>query len=162
MLVVADSGALVALDVAEHLDVLPLLYRDVRIPRHVARELLAAGPRAPGALVPSLPWVTVQDVDPADPVVQALRATIDTGEAEAIALASHLTADMVLVDDRSARSAARRLGLHVKGTLGVLLQAKRAGHIPAVRPAIDRMRAAGIYLSDLLVQRVMTDAKETS
>lgn len=162
MLVIADSGALVALDVAEHLDVLPLLYRDVRIPRHVARELIAAGPRAPGASVPSLPWVTVQDIDPADAVVQALRATVDAGEAEAIALATHLTADLVLVDDRSARSAARRLGLNVKGTLGVLLQAKRAGHIATVSPAIHRMRAAGIYLSDLLVQRVLREAKETS
>lgn len=42
------------------------------------------------------------------------------GESEAIAIAIEKQADMVLLDDHAARSEALRLGLDVKGTLGII------------------------------------------
>lgn len=49
-----------------------------------------------------------------------LSSSLGRGEAEAIAVASDVDADIVLLDDLKARRMARRLGLNVMGTLGVL------------------------------------------
>jgi len=59
-----------------------------------------------------------------DRVARLLRATLDSGEAEAIALAFELEADLILIDEREGRLAAERAGLRVTGVLGVLLRAK--------------------------------------
>jgi predicted nucleic acid-binding protein len=61
-------------------------------------------------------------------------STLHRGEAEAIALATELKADIVIIDERGARQLATHAGLSVTGVLGILLRAKRAGQIPAVRP----------------------------
>ncbi len=48
---------------------------------------------------------------------------VDTGEAEAIALASEKKC-LLITDDKQARSAAKRLGVTVIGTVGILIRAK--------------------------------------
>ena len=42
------------------------------------------------------------------------------GEAEAIALATELQSNYVILDDSAARREAMRLGLNVRGTLGII------------------------------------------
>jgi len=65
--------------------------------------------------------------------------TLDLGEAEALALALELQADGVLVDEKLGRRIAKRNGIATVGTLGVLLRAKAEGHVPAVRPLLERL-----------------------
>jgi predicted nucleic acid-binding protein len=72
-------------------------------------------------------------------LVIALRQTLDNGEAEAIALATELHPESVLLDDKLARQMARRLGVPVTGTLGVLLRAKQVGLIVELRPLVTRL-----------------------
>jgi hypothetical protein len=48
---------------------------------------------------------------------------------------------VVVVDDALARHVAETLGLRLKGTLGLLLDAKRAGLIPAVGILLDQLQA---------------------
>ena len=52
------------------------------------------------------------------------------------------------------------MGLTVTGTLGVLLRAKRLGLIDALGPRVTAMRQKGIWLGDMLVRRVLTEAGE--
>jgi predicted nucleic acid-binding protein len=54
---------------------------------------------------------------------------IDEGEISTILLALHLQADWILMDDLQARRAARAAGLRPKGSIGVLLQGLRTGHL---------------------------------
>jgi len=54
---------------------------------------------------------------------------LDYGERNVILNALKLKADLVLIDDRIARNIAEYMGLNVKGTLGVLVDAKRKGLI---------------------------------
>ena len=68
------------------------------------------------------------------PAIHLLRETLDAGESEAIVLAQQLNARYVLLDDGLARRKARLIGLHMTGTLGILLMARETGLIPAVRP----------------------------
>jgi hypothetical protein len=74
-------------------------------------------------------------------VVTALLSELDHGEAETIALAAEVHADLVLLDERMARRVAVRFGLKFVGLLGVLMEAKAKGLIPAVRPVVDLLRS---------------------
>jgi len=70
------------------------------------------------------------------PLVTALRMELDAGEAEAIALAIELQADLLLLDERRGRAVASRLGLKVIGLLGILI-------IPVVPLAQSKHREFG-------------------
>lgn len=52
---------------------------------------------------------------------------LDRGQAEAIALAVAVDADVLLMDERRGRAVAMRLGQRAIGALGVLVEAKRRG-----------------------------------
>ncbi|OQA42177.1 MAG: hypothetical protein BWY52_02296 [Chloroflexi bacterium ADurb.Bin325] len=47
---------------------------------------------------------------------------------------------LLVLDDSLARRVAESLGLRFTGTLGLLLDAKHAGFIPAVRPLLDQLQ----------------------
>lgn len=76
------------------------------------------------------------------------------GESQALALASHSGTGLI-VDDRQARTAARHLGIVIKGTVGVLLQAKQAQLVPRIAPILEEMRNKGYWLSDFLVKAAL-------
>lgn len=65
---------------------------------------------------------------------------LDEGEAEAIALAIELNADLLLIDERLGKNIATKKGLICKGVVGVLIEAKQRAFIPAVRPLLDDLR----------------------
>ena len=50
---------------------------------------------------------------------------LDAGERAVLALAQTMNYPLVLIDDEVARGEARRLGLPLRGTLGILVQACR-------------------------------------
>lgn len=54
-------------------------------------------------------------------------AQLDPGESEAIALATEVHADVLLIDEQAGRQEAVRRGLKVAGTLSVLDEAEQAG-----------------------------------
>ena len=60
-----------------------------------------------------------------------------------------------MLDDRTARRAAQRLSLNVIGTVGVLLLAKDKGFVQVVRPLLDALLRAGIYLDASLYQSAL-------
>jgi predicted nucleic acid-binding protein len=99
--------------------------------------------------------VTLKDPHRAD-----LLADLDQGEAEVIALAHELRADLVAIDERLARLYAKRLGLALTGTPGVLLRAKQLGYVESVAPLIDRLQQGGSHLSNPVVTEALALADE--
>jgi len=65
-------------------------------------------------------WLEVQA-----PTMPRVKQRLGSGEADAIALAEEVHADLLLLDDRDGVAVARRMGLSVTGTLGVLDLAAR-------------------------------------
>jgi predicted nucleic acid-binding protein len=54
---------------------------------------------------------------------------LHAGEAEALAYARETQADLFLTDDTAARTLGESLGIHVRGSLGVVLFAAVSGHL---------------------------------
>jgi predicted nucleic acid-binding protein len=122
------------------LELLPTLYGRVIIPAAVADEL--ASGRELGVRLPDpseLAWITIER--PADGTLLRIVADLGPGEREVIALGLSLPGSLLLLDDAVARRYAKHLNLRVTGTLGVLLKAKSLGHLPLVRPVLDRLDA---------------------
>jgi len=65
-----------------------------------------------------------------------------------------------LVDDAVTRRAGRLVGLTIKGTLGVLLDAKNRNLIKQVSRYVNRFSRTGIWLSDDIRNRILTLAGE--
>jgi len=83
------------------------------------------------------------------------------GEASVIQAAQDLNWNSVLIDERRARRiAAEAYGLEVRGTCAVIIQAKRRGLIPAVRPVIEKMIAGGYYIGPQLQAECIRQAGE--
>lgn len=156
MIVVPDAGPLIYLSGAGRLDLLRVLYTRVVVPRVVYDEVVVRGVGLVGATeVAAAKWIEVVD---APPDVALLR-DLDLGEAAAIPLAEGLHATL-LCDDGAARLVARRRGLAVVGTLGVLLRAKREGHLELVAPDVHRMAELGMFVSATLLADVLEAAGE--
>ena len=81
------------------------------------------------------------------------------GEAEAIAIAHERDA-LLILDDGLARRHAQLIGVTLTGTLGVLVKAKTAGHIPQVAPLISRLTEFGFRVSGQTRDAVLRLADE--
>lgn len=89
----------------------------------------------------------------------AIPATVDAwdlgpGESAVLAAASSMAAAVVL-DDLAGRRAARALELEVMGTLGLVIQASRSGVIDDPRAMLFELKAAGMWLSDGVIERTL-------
>jgi len=95
------------------------LFETVILPAAVALELKSTNtPPIVRQWIASPPaWLDIRNDTPAfDPALERL----DPGEKAAIALAGVLQAELLLIDERDGVKVARKKGLRVTGTLGVL------------------------------------------
>lgn len=152
MIVVSDSSPLIALAQVDQLELLPKLFSTVVIPPAVAAEVTPTLPVLPE-------WLQLRGLkEPLHP--ETGKGLLGRGEREAISLALQLQASRVILDDQPARRLARRLGLSVVGVLGILLAAKRLGHLEHVGPVLDRLVQANFFLSPELREQVLLQAGE--
>lgn len=161
MIVVSNASPLVSLAAIGRFDLLQDLYGTIEIPQAVHHEVVILGLGRPGAdEVGESGWITCRKVsDPA--VVTALEVRLDRGEAEAIALAVELRADLLLMEERLGRAEAARFGLRMIGTLGILIEARGRGLVERIGPILDELQhRAGFRVSDVLRERVLRAAGE--
>lgn len=156
MPVVSNSSPLILLARVGRLGLLREVFNEVLVPDAVWHEVVAQGAGRSGEVaVAGTPWIQRQSVLEKAPPMHALGA----GEADAIALALNLGLPLLL-DDRDARRVARARGLLVYGSGGVLILARDAGLLSLVRPVLDDLRAAGLYLSDGAYREILRAAGE--
>jgi predicted nucleic acid-binding protein len=157
MRAVSNTSPLSNLAIIGRLELLKQRYGQVRIPPAVATELShLSNEEALGHIKAALRdgWLVVEQLSA--PLPQ-LAFPLDLGEHEAIGLALAARANVLLVDEKYGRAAARQVGLSVAGVLGELLHAKLQGRIPAVEPEVQKLRSqAGFYI-DAPIERFILD-----
>lgn len=148
-IVVSDTSCLIALSNIGEMDLLQSLYGRLFTTSEVAKEF--------GNELPD--WIEISSVQDTQKQ-RLLEFQIDKGEASAISLALEIAADLVILDDYKGRLAATKLGLTVTGTLGIIIKAKMNGHIPSVKPLLDKLQNTNFRLSDLLIEEFLKEANE--
>jgi predicted nucleic acid-binding protein len=154
MLVVADTSPIHYLILIEHDPLLPQLYTRVVIPPAVVRELQDAETPEPVRLWVAHPPVWFEVRAPQQHIAATDMPNLGMGEREAIVLAQELQADVLLIDERDGRRAARRRTLAVIGTLGVLEKAAAAGLID-LPTALAKLQSTSFYAPPALFQEAL-------
>lgn len=161
MLIVSNTSPLSNLAIIGELSLLQSVYPKILIPSIVEAELMRL-PEIQPIISNQIAsgWLEVQV--PTDlQLLQALSQSLDPGEAAAIALAIDLNADRLLIDEKLGRRIASEYGLKIRGIVGVLVNAKTEGLVPAVQPILDRLiEQAGFRISQSLYDRILQESGE--
>lgn len=157
---VCNAGPLIGLARIE-LAWLPFrLFPEVIVPEEVRRELLAGESPDRLQLEEVLEQARIHPCQ--DRPDRLLHAQLDTGEASVISAALELGLSSVILDERKARRIASHVyGLQVKGTAGLLVEAKDRGMIETVMPYLTGMIQGGYFLGPNLVAACKAAAGET-
>ena len=157
---VINAGPLIALSLIDRLHLLPGLFAECWVPQTVFDEVTVAGFGKPGATsLQNADWLErVRIIPTPDPL---LVMELDAGEAEVITLARLLSPSIAIIDERRGRRIAQQVyGLPVKGTAGILVEAKRRGLIAEVRTSLLALRSAGYFLAGSVVDAACEAAGE--
>jgi len=147
-IVITDTSCLILLAKIDALDILPQLFASVLTTPEIANEY--------GTILPD--WITIQSVDQTEK--KKFSQYVDDGEASAIALALQTHCDYLIIDDMAGRKLAQKLGLPIKGTVGILLLAKQLGIIPLFKPYLQLIQKTNFRLSQNLADQFIKDAGE--
>ena len=121
MVVVFNSSPWIFLSKLEFIESAIELFRKVYIPSSVNTEVFRRRDEASSALEKLRKEGRVEIVGArSSRLVKALGRRLGKGEAEAIAVALERDADLIVLDDHTARIEASRIGLRIKGTLGII------------------------------------------
>lgn len=156
--VLANNTPLVAFWTVSKLGILKALFNEVLIPPAVNDEFLAFEKESRQKMLAHAPWIKVVPLD--NPTRSNAFAGLDRGEAEVLALAEEQNPSLVLIDERKGRQFAKRLGLPLSGTVGVLLLAKEKGLLTAIMPVLSAIQDAGLYFDVSLIEKVRQTAGE--
>jgi uncharacterized protein len=153
MIVVADASPLIALCRIGKVELLHQLFGLLVVPDAVWQEVAVDHSQKIGAhQIISAHWIEKRSVVDLS-LVELLRQDLGAGESEAIVLAREIHADLLLIDERRGRTAAKCLGIRCTGLVGLLLEARRRGIISDTLAIAQELReTAGFWVSDELMQ----------
>ena len=156
---VVNDSPLILLGKISRLSLLAELAAQVVIPHEVIEEI-EAGP----VTDPARQWLAVEGRRFAAPPdafdLRVVAWDLGAGETAVISRALGRPGSVCILDDRAARDCAHLFGARVKGTVGVLLLAKQARLISAVRPEIVSLLNSVAMLHDAVVRDALQLAGE--
>jgi len=156
--VVINASPLITLFRSGQADLLPRLFTHIVVPEAVWQEVVLDEWQDTAARELSKQSWPVRVEVVSSPRVAAW--ALGAGET---AVLSHALANPPLravIDDMDARRCAKTLGIQTLGTGGVLVLAKRRGLLLCVGDGLAKLRDAGLWLSDDIVQILKTQAGE--
>jgi predicted nucleic acid-binding protein len=147
--ILSDTSCLIILEKIDELELLHRVFGEIVITGDVANEYSLRLPE----------WISVHN--PHNKIIQQiLEASVDKGEASAIALAVELNDCLLIIDDLKGRNLAEELGIKVTGTFGVIIEAKLSGIIDSVKPILAKIKQTDFRLSEDLESRVLLKSNE--
>jgi predicted nucleic acid-binding protein len=153
---VTNTSPLIALCAIGRLALLDELFDEVLVPLEVWGELSDKADAPEPDILARLRCTSFRPSPAPPPETSRLHA----GERAAIALAAVTPGCVVLLDERAARRVALARKLEVRGSLAILIEAKRRGLVAELRPLLDALIARGYRLSQGLVEQALEAARE--
>lgn len=141
------------------LDALAELSSQVIVPPAVVNELeVGLQHNVDLPIIKDLTWFSIQS--PISTIATPLIPDLGSGETEVLMLGLELKDVILVLDDSLARKTAQLLQLKFTGTLGVLLDAKKANLISNITPHLNRLQTLGFRLAPHTYQMILKLAEE--
>lgn len=148
-----NASPIIALAKVNRLDLLERLAPEICIPPTVVKEITAGPEDDPGRRALEIGWG--QRLPESGFRPEVLGWSLGAGETEVLSVALEKPGWTAVIDDATARSCARSVGVPVIGTLGVVLRAKRQGLVASAGKIIRDLRQSGLYFDDHFVRTVL-------
>jgi len=155
MILIADSSAIIALAIIDKLEVLEQLFGEVYVPQAVYDEISKQDKAESERLTNFCKDKTLNIITNIN-----LNITLGQGESEAIILYKEKNADYFLCDDKKAKKFAKKFGVNVIGSLGILLKAKESNLIEELKPLLNKLKNSEVFIDDRIFLEVLKIAKE--
>lgn len=124
------------------------------VPEPVAREILKRGGEDITAqAVADTAWLKIVESPKVPGLIQSW--DLGPGESSVLAYAYFHPGVTAVIDDEAGRNCAETLGLPLMGTLGLVMNAKKRGLIPAARPVVALLKQHGMYLAEKTIDQAM-------
>jgi predicted nucleic acid-binding protein len=147
--IISDTSCLILLDKIGELDLLHKLFGQIVVTQEIAAEFKKELPD----------WFRVEN--PINKTYQKiLEASLDKGEASAIAFAIEQKDCLLIIDDYKGRKYAEQLGIKITGTLGIIIDAKLSGHLKSVKDILDKIKKTDFRLTEDLERKTLEKSKE--
>lgn len=128
-IVVVNSTPIIALSVTNKLHLLKDLYGEIIIPKAVLDEVMVKKDSvSQRVLARAKDWIITKTITNND-AKKFFKVQLHEGEVEVMLLGKELEADLLVIDDCTAREYAKYLDFKITGTLGVILRAKEKGSL---------------------------------
>ena len=154
MNIVMNASPLIFLDKIGRLELLNELFEGIYIPKAVIQEIDTIKNQSEKVKLAKILYNEFEVLNKT--AVAGLLGKLHLGEVEVIVGAIEQNIAVVVLDDNVARIKAKQIGLEVTGTLGILLRAKAKGYIDDISTDLDKLKEAGMYLSDHIIRQVLT------
>jgi predicted nucleic acid-binding protein len=155
---VVNASPLILFSRIGRLDLIERLAPTILVPHAVIEEVRAGQGKDPTAAA-ALRWAEQCRVDDVTLVASIEHWDLGAGESQVIAHCVG-TPRWAVLDDRAARRCAVTHGVPVIGSLGVVLRSRKKRNIDRARPLVERLIAAGMFLDDEFVDRVLVSVGE--
>lgn len=157
--VILNASPLIFLARSGQLGLLKILQAPIWIPKPVADEVPFRGGQDPTAqALAKKSWLEIVEVSSIPHRILAW--DLGPGESSVLALALSQPGAEVMIDDLAGRRCAQAMNIPLRGTLGLVLLAKKRGAIPEARTVLKQMRQHGMYLSDAVLNAALQRVDE--
>lgn len=136
MVIISDTSVITYLIQLEKLYLLKNLFDEIIISPKVEEELLRISNQE--SILKQSTWIVVRKLKD-ERLFNQLLQELDPGEAESIALAVELEADLLLIDEKRGRKIAEQYNIRITGLLGILIQSKEEEIIMELKPTLDKL-----------------------
>ncbi|MFO7880011.1 MAG: DUF3368 domain-containing protein [Bacteroidota bacterium] len=156
--VVSNTTPIISLLKLNRLDLLKQLYGQIYIPKAVYQEIEAGKAKTFYKDLSGIDWIIIAEIQDKQAVKYFL--DLDSGEAEAIVLATELNSDLIILDEKLGRFHAKHANLKVTGTIGILLKAKSEGLIEELKPLLNQLTEKDVWIAEKLKLEVLKKSGE--
>lgn len=151
---VINASPLIFFSRGQRMDLLHHFADPIFVPEPVAHEIRMRGLQDITAKsLENTSWLEIVASPPTPEIISDW--ALGPGESSVLSYAYANPGVETIIDDLNGRKCASLLKIPVRGTLGIILVAKKRGLIPKARPVIEELIRSGLYLSRQILDEAL-------
>jgi len=155
---VVNASPIISLARIGYTDLLVELSAELVVPRGVCEEIMAHH-----SVDPAMRWLNDKEsalVQPVEVPATIAEWNLGKGESQVLAFAYGHREFMVGIDDKSAKRCAESFAIRVRGTIALIVEAKRRRLVPEAGPLLLKLKSNGFRMAESLFDAALKLAGE--